>query len=50
MAVRGPARTDKDEAQADADELERASKEGVAAVRSLAANMKRSRITAVGAD
>merc|ERR1711865_1181019 len=40
MCVRGPCRPDKDAAQQDCDDMENAAKEGVKAVRDLAANMK----------
>merc|ERR1712012_673122 len=43
MCIRGPVRPDKDQAHKDCDELESAGKDGVKAVRDLAAVMKRSR-------
>lgn len=44
MAVRGPCRVDREQAEADAERLQRASEEGVKAVRQAAGEMKRGRI------
>jgi len=42
MTVRGPFRSDKEQAQRDADKLQAAAKDGVKVVRSMANTMKRS--------
>jgi len=44
MCIRGPYRPDKSQAEADADELEKASRNGTKAARELATKMKRSRV------
>lgn len=41
MAIRGPCRTDRQQAQQDADQLESAAKDGIKAVRELAIKLKR---------
>ncbi|CAK9024936.1 unnamed protein product [Durusdinium trenchii] len=45
MCVRGPCRVDKSQAQEDADKMEDASRDGMKAVREVAAKMKRARIS-----
>mmetsp|Transcript_119818 Transcript_119818/g.284698 ORF Transcript_119818/g.284698 Transcript_119818/m.284698 type:complete len:160 (+) Transcript_119818:27-506(+) len=45
MCIRGPCRVDRGQAQEDADKMEEAAKDGIKAVREMAAKMKRSRIS-----
>jgi len=45
MCIRGPGRVDREQAQDDADKLERAAKDGVKAVREAAKVMKNGRIS-----
>eukprot|EP00434_Breviolum_minutum_P007398 symbB.v1.2.006529.t1/scaffold389.1/size214891/4 len=45
MCVRGPCRVDKSQAQEDADKMEDATRDGIKAVREIAATIKRSRIS-----
>lgn len=47
MAVRGPCRNDKEQAQRDADALQEKAKEGLKAVRALANALKRSMVSTV---
>jgi len=44
MCIRGPGRVDKQQAQDDADKLEKASQEGIKAVREAARVMKNTRV------
>lgn len=48
MCVRGPFRPDKEQARTDSDDLEKAAKDGVKAVRDLARGLNRSRIQVDG--